>query len=102
MIYTVIYNGIVFIEGSSPNQKRGPMVKCDLSFRIGSQLKSLNDVKKILAEKAKHRGYNCIVDFTYGQKSRWLAIDDIAFWGKGYLVNLTKEEYQKTAANIIH
>ena len=95
MAYTVIYNGIVFIEGSHPTAIRGPYVECDLSFKFGAQLKSLRDVKDKLVEQARNQGYNCIMDFKYGQKSRWLAIDDVAFWGKGYLANLSTEEYNK-------
>jgi hypothetical protein len=95
MAYTVIYNGIVFIEGPHPTAIRGPSVECDLSFTFGAQLKSLRDVKDKLAEQARSQGYNCITDFTYGQKHRLLANDDIAFWGKGCLVNLSTEEYNK-------
>jgi hypothetical protein len=95
MAYTVIYNGIVFIEGSYQTAVRGPLVECDLSFKFGAQLKSLRDVKNKLAEQAKSQDYNCILDFTYGQKSRWLAIDDIAFWGKGCLAKISVEEYNK-------
>ena len=95
MGYTVIHNGIVFIEGSHPTAVRGPFVECDLSFKFGAQLKSLRDVKDKMAEQAANQGYNGIIEFTYGQKSRWLAIDDVAFWGKGYLTNLSTEEYNK-------
>jgi hypothetical protein len=95
MAYTVIHNGIVFIEGSHPTAMRGFLVECDLSFKFGAQLKSLRDVKDRLAEQAKSQGYNCILDFTYGQKSRWLAIDDVAFWGKGCLANISVDEYNK-------
>jgi hypothetical protein len=95
MAYTVIYNGIVFIEGSHQKAMRGPLVQCDLSFKLGAQLKSLRDVKDNLAEQARNKGYNCILDFSYGQKSRWLAIDDIAFWGKGCLANIPEEEYER-------
>ena len=95
MAYTVIYNDIVFIEGSHPTAIHGPSVECDLSFKFGAQLKSLRDVKDNLSAKAKNQNYNCILQFTYGQKSRWLAIDDIAFWGKGCLANLSTEEYSK-------
>jgi hypothetical protein len=93
--YTVIYNSIVFIEGSHPMAIRGPLIECDLSFKFGAQLKSLRDVKDNFVERAKGQGYNCILDFTYGQKSRWLAIDDVAFWGKGCLANIPIEEYDK-------
>jgi len=93
MAYTVIHNGIVFIEGSHPNAVHGSLVECDLSFKFGAQLKSLRDVKDNLSEQAKNQGYNCILDFIYGQKSRWLAIDDVGFWGKGKLAKLTDEDF---------
>lgn len=53
---------------------------------MGAQLKNLNDVKQDMAIKAKTLGANCILDFTYGQKSRWLAIDDVAFYGKAAIL----------------
>lgn len=100
MAYTVFYNDIVFVEGSYNNAVLGDPVECDLSFVFGAQLKSLRDVKNNLAEKAKLKGYNAIVDFTYGQKSRWLAIDDVAFWGKGKLANIPHEDYLKLREKI--
>ena len=93
MAYTVIYSGIIFVEGNHPNANRGQLIECDLSFKFGAQLKSLRDVKDKLAEQAKINGFNAILDFTYGQKSRWLAIDDIAFWGKGCLANIPQNDY---------
>lgn len=93
MGYTVVYNEIVFVEGNYNNAVLGSKVECDLSFVFGAQLKSLRDVKNNLAEKAKASGYNAIIDFTYGQKSRWLAIDDVAFWGKGKLAKIPHEDY---------
>ena len=95
MAYTVIYNDVIFVEGNHPNADRGSFVECDLSFKFGAQLKSLRDVKDNLSEQAKSKGYNAILDFTYGQKSRWLAIDDVAFWGKGCLANISQNEYNE-------
>jgi len=95
MAYTVIYSDIVFVEGDYPNASRGSSVECDLSFKIGAQLKSLRDVKDNLVKQAKLKGYNAILDFTYGQKSRWLAIDDVAFWGKGNLANISQDTYNE-------
>lgn len=83
MAYTAIYEDIIFIEGTNENAKIVGNINSDLSFRFGAQLKNLNDVKKDMVNKAKLLGANCILDFTYGQKSRFLAIDDVAFWGKG-------------------
>jgi len=99
MAYTVIYNDIIFVEGDYPSASRGPLVECDLSFKIGAQLKSLRDVKDKLVEQAKSKGYNAVLDFTYGQKSRWLAIDDVAFWGKGCLANISQDEFNALKNN---
>lgn len=84
MGYTTIYNNIIFIEGDEPAAKKTAFIKCDLSFKIGAQLKSLNDVKANLALKAAKLNCNAITNFEYGQKSRWLAIDDVGFWGNGF------------------
>lgn len=98
MAYTNVYEGIVFVEGVHPTAKLGQEIKVDLSFRLGAQLKSLRDVKECMCKQAKRYGFNAVVDFTYGQKSRWLAIDDVAFWGKGTLATIPKEEYDEICA----
>ncbi|WP_195266467.1 hypothetical protein [Clostridium sp. 1001275B_160808_H3] len=95
MAYTTFYNDIVFIEGINSNAKIIGSVSSDLSFKIGAQLKNLNDVKSDMANKAKALGANCIVDFIYGQKSRWLAIDDVAFYGKGKAAILPDNVYEE-------
>jgi hypothetical protein len=94
MAYTTFYQDICFIEGEHPNARKQSRIKSDLSFKIGSQLKNLNDVKRDLAEKAKQNGCNCLLNFKYGQKSRWLAIDDVAFFGEGECAILNNEDYQ--------
>lgn len=95
MAYTTLYNGVVFIEGNNDNAKIIGSVSSDLSFKIGAQLKNLNDVKSDMANKAKVLGANCIVNFTYGQKSRWLAIDDVAFYGNGKAAILLENIYEE-------
>ncbi len=96
MAYANKYRGIVFVEGRIPNAKiLSTRVDVDLSFKIGAQLKNLYDVKDRMVECAKKHGANAVLDFEYGQKSRLFAIDDIAFWGKGILAILPKEEYDK-------
>ena len=72
MAYTTLYNDIVFIEGNNEDANIVGNINSDLSFKIGAQLKNLNDVKQDMSIKAKALGANCILDFTYGQKSRWL------------------------------
>ncbi len=95
MAYTNFYNEVCFIEGDYEVSKKVGKIKSDLSFKIGAQLKNLNDVKADLAKKAKKKGCNCITNFKYGQKSRWLAIDDVAFYGEGIGTILDKEEYRR-------
>lgn len=95
MGYETIYRDILFIEGKEPSAKIIAAVSSDLSFKIGAQLKNLNNVKDDLINKALLYNANAIVEFTYGQKSRWLAIDDVAYYGKGYAAILPQEAVEK-------
>ncbi len=95
MAYTVVHNGVVFVEGECPQAVVIAPVKADLSFRFGAQLKNLNHVKDELVQKAKAAGGNCIKNFEYGQKSRWLAVDDVAFWGKGVCCLIPEPSYSE-------
>ncbi len=65
-------------------------IEVDLSFRVGAQLKFLRDVKSELASQTRVLGANAIESFTYGQKHRWLAFDDVAFWGKAVAVRISE------------
>ena len=92
--YPTLFNGIIFTEALVD----GPIVgqlKSDLSFKIGAQLKTLNDVKADLVRKAAFFQANCVSEFKYGQKSRWLAIDDVAYFGSGNAVQLSPAGYKK-------
>ena len=100
MGYTTIFNGVIFIEGHMDNVKVISEISSDLSFKFGAQLKNLRDVKLDLSNKAKQLKANCIINFTYGQKSRWLAIDDVAFWGKGYAVSMSNEDYENVVQKL--
>ena len=93
--YPTIFNGIIFIETPVDEGERVAPVNVDLSFKIGAQLKNLNDVKNDLANLARNYYCNCVSEFKYGQKSRWLAIDDVAFFGNGVAVRLPPESYQR-------
>lgn len=95
MAFITIYEGIVFIEGAFQQAQPIKAVQVDLSFKFGAQLKSLRDVKNSLAQQVKANGCNALINFTYGQKSRWLAIDDIAFWGKGVAAMLPPDIYDE-------
>ncbi len=92
--FATVFDGIIFVEGMEPGAALLGQVKADLSFRLGSQLKNLNDVKRDLAMKARSMGANAVLNFTYGQKSRWLAIDDVAFYGEGVAAILSDQLVQ--------
>lgn len=91
MAFTCVYEGMIISEGRLEKSQSLGMIEVDLSFKIGAQLKSLRDVKSELAMQARALGANAIENFTYGQKHCWLAIDDVAFWGKGIAVCIPDE-----------
>jgi hypothetical protein len=93
--YPTVFNRIIFIESELPEMQRVAEISVDLSFRLGAQLKNLNDVKSELSVKAQQQGCNCIANFKYGQKSRWLAIDDVAFFGSGTAGRLSDADYTR-------
>lgn len=92
--YPTVFNGIIFIESAIDEGQKVSIIKADLSFKFGAQLKNLNDVKADLIVKAKNHECNCISEFKYGQKSRWLAIDDVAYFGSGFATRLPEDVYQ--------
>ena len=87
------FDGIIFIEVDLPQMRYIAPVSADLSFKIGAHLKNLNDIKRELTAQAHRLDCNCVAAFQYGQKSRWLAIDDVAFWGKGRAGILSESDY---------
>lgn len=95
MTFITLYEDIIFIEGDYPCAELFGKIKVDLGNKFGAQLKSLRDVKKGLANQAKFKKCNAVINFTYGQKSRWLAIDDVSFWGKGEAAKLPQDIYEK-------
>jgi len=98
--YPTIFENIIFVEGDVPEMQYVAPVSVDLSFKIGAQLKNLNDVKRGLASHARALGCNCIANFKYGQKSRWLAIDDVAYFGNGAAGRLSEADYMRIAQYI--
>ena len=92
--HPTVFNGIIFCEAPIAEGQPVSGVSADLSFKIGAQLKNLNDIKNDLSLKAGSLGCNCVSEFKYGQKSRWLAIDDVAYFGSGVAMRLPQEVYQ--------
>ncbi|MCL1944590.1 MAG: hypothetical protein FWF56_02120 [Firmicutes bacterium] len=94
MGYSTIFEGIVFIEGDDNMAKKVMHINCDLSKTFGAQLKNLNDVKANLATQAKQHNCNCVVNFSYGQKSKWsFMFDNIGFCGQGFAAILSNDYY---------
>jgi hypothetical protein len=93
MAFTTVFEGIVFVEGDYKGAVRGAKVKSNLAYNFGAQLKSLRDIKHNLAQQAKNKTYNAILDFKYGQKSKFFAFDNVGYWGEGILANIPQNEY---------
>jgi hypothetical protein len=92
MAFVTVHNGIIFIEGDHPRAIK--KFHCDERVGgFGAQLKNLDSLKTQMAGKARQLGCNCIVNFSYGQKSKIIAIDDVAFVGGGYYALLSVQDY---------
>ena len=100
--FPTIFDNIVFVEADVDQMQPVAPVSADLSFAIGAHMKNLNDIKSALAAKARALHCNCVASFQYGQKSRWLAIDDVAFWGKGVAGMLSAPEYNSILEYVAH
>ena len=98
--YPTIFDGIIFIESDLEDVRNVASISVDLSFEFGAQLKNLNDVKDQMVRKALPFKINCITNFRYGQKSRWLAIDDVAFFGSGDGCIIDQERYDEIISYI--
>ena len=96
MAFTTIFEDIVFVEGDFPGAVRYGAIKSDMTRGFGTQLKSLADIKHKLADLAKKEGANAVLDFEYGQKSRWfLSFDSVGYWGKGVSAVIPQSDYEK-------
>ena len=99
MAFVTVYQGVVFIEGEHPRAVK----KYSAETRVGgfgAQLKNLEDLKKCMSNVAKANGCNCVVNFTYGQRSKLIAIDDVAFVGDGYYAVLSPQDYNSIVSQL--
>ena len=99
MAYVTALNGVIFIEGDHPRAVK----RFSADTRVGgfgAQLRNLNDLKLQMAQTAITNGCNCIVNFSYGQKSKIIAIDDVAFVGQGFYAVLSPEDYQSIISQL--
>ena len=92
MAFVTVHQGVVFIEGDHPRAVKRYTAETRVGG-FGAQLRNLNDLKTMMAQTALQNGCNCVVNFTYGQKSKVIAIDDVAFIGNGYYATLSQEDY---------
>ena len=92
MAFVTVFNGVVFIEGEHPRAVKRFVADTRVGG-FGAQLKTLNDLKYSMSEVAKQNGCNCVVNFTYGQKSKIIAIDDVAYIGNGFYAVLSPQDY---------
>lgn len=99
MAFVTVLNGVVFIEGDHPRAIK----KYSAETRVGgfgAQLRNLNDLKQTMALTALNNGCNCVVNFTYGQKSKLIAIDDVAYIGNGFYAQLSNEDYNSIISQL--
>lgn len=93
MAFVTVFQGVIFIEGEHPRAVKRFAADTRVGG-FGAQLRNLNDLKMQMAQTAITNGCNCIVNFSYGQKSKVIAIDDVAFVGQGFYAVLPPEDYQ--------
>ena len=99
MAYVTAYEGVIFIEGEHPRAKKCYTAETRVGG-FGAQLRSLNDLKAQMAQTAKANGCNCVVNFTYGQKTKLIAIDDVAFVGNGFYAVLSPADYSSIVSQL--
>lgn len=98
MATVTVHNGIIFIEGDHPRAEKRYSAQTRVKG-IGAQMKNLNDLKQMMSDTARQAGCNCVVNFTYFQKSKLIAIDDVAFCGDGFYAVLPPQDYNSIIAH---
>ena len=99
MAFVTAHMGVIFIEGDNPRAIKRYIA----DTRVGgleAQMRNLNDLKQLMAQIAIKNGCNCVVNFTYGQKSKIIAFDDVAFVGGGYYAQLSPADYQSIISQL--
>ncbi len=89
------YEGIRFVEGRPANAQIIAPIEIQIGGIIESaQLRNLNDVKRLMAERVRAAKGNAVVNFTYGQRSVgfWASIlqrDDVRWYGTGFIAQIS-------------
>ena len=99
MAYVTACMGVIFIEGEHPRAQKMYMADTRVGG-MGAQLKNLNDLKAQMAGVARANGCNCVVNFSYGQRSKLIAIDDVAYVGNGFYAVLSPEDYNSIMSQL--
>jgi len=99
MAFVTVYQGVVFIEGEHPRAVKRFSAETRVGG-FGAQLKNLEDLKQCMATTAKQNGCNCVVNFTYGQRAKIIAIDDVAFVGNGFYAVLSEQDYNSIVSQL--
>jgi hypothetical protein len=92
------FEGIWFVEGRPASTRPIERVEVKLGGVLRSgQLKSLDDVKRIMTRTVRARGGNSVVDFAYGQRSVGIIAsifnrDDVVWYGTGTVANIDPSE----------
>ena len=100
-MYITKHDGILFLENLPPGCQTLKPIKVEIGgIFTSAQLKSLNDVKSLMAIHAREAGANAIVNFKYGQKSAsWfqslLQRDDVNWYGSGTAAIVTGKSNQE-------
>ena len=102
-MYRTNFEGIAFIEGVPTKYEAIQPASVEIGGVVSqSQLKTLDDVKRKLAQAAKAAGGNAIVDFKYGQKSvGWfrsiMQLDDVNWYGSGMIAIIPRNAPPKAS-----
>ena len=99
MAFVTAFQGILFIEGDHPRAIKRFSAETRVGG-FGAQLRNLNDLKQQMAQTAIANGCNCVVNFSYGQKSKLIAIDDVAYVGNGFYAVLSQVDYQSILSQL--
>ena len=90
------FDDVTFIEGTHPNARTIKPISVRIHGLFSqAQLKSLDDVKRKMAEIARAEGANAILFFKYGQRSTFwttfLGIDDVSWYGEGVIAQISHQ-----------
>jgi hypothetical protein len=99
MAFVTVFEGVVFIEGDHPRAVKRYSAETRVGG-FGAQLRNLNDLKMTMAQTAVANGCNCVVNFSYGQKAKLIAIDDVAYVGNGFYAVLSPADYQSIVSQL--